>query len=201
MLVHSIDDRFTEEHCKNFLMTCIQNSKRRADSALNPRKRESRAKSAPQYGFPKRIKVLPSLDETGTTPDTNQTETTLAEESLESKFAISNKDADCVQATITSEPNTIIFGSNTSSALPSFGALIESSTLTSIDASFEKETEKNEEEAKRVQSDGEASGENTDSDDDSILAMRVAVGDVDTDPQQKKKIKLKQRKPKSKKSN
>lgn len=190
-------------------MNCIQNSKRRADSALNPRKRESRAKSAPQNGFPKRTKILSVTDETATTPGRNQTQNTPSDNLLESEIANSNNDADNAEAPITSEilvesngedpdsnivsePNTIasngtqnesVFGSNSSSILPSFRALIE------------KKPEDNEDEAKtRAQTDGEASGENTDNDDEMFSGMRVAV-DFDPGPQQKKKYKLKQRKP------
>lgn len=185
-------------------MTCIQNSKRRADSALNPRKRESRTKCAPQYGFSKRTKISSALDQTGTTPDTNQTQISLAEEFdmkttpttsaeglFESKFIPASTASEIPVNTlegiphdnIGSEQNAVIFGSNSSSILPSFDALNN------------KMPEGNEQEAERVQTDGEASAENTDND-DMLLSMRVAV-DVDSDPQQKKKYKLKQRKPKS----
>lgn len=51
-IVRSTDDRFTLEDCKSFFMkNCIQNSRRRFESADRPNKRASRTESAPAQGY------------------------------------------------------------------------------------------------------------------------------------------------------
>lgn len=198
-------------------MLCIQNSKRRASSAFNPRKRESRAKSAPQNGFPKRSKHQSELDDTEATPaiedEINLTKgvpsSISAEESLgEHKLSNSHKDADhnevsisvekpvesneAIQvniATVQTDPNSLkIFGSATSSKnLPSFDDFIQK--IPNDNASEEKGDA-------LAGTGNEASDENTmDNDDTTIFKVRVATKD-DKEPQKKKKNMLRQKKTK-----